>query len=338
MKLLLKYKDQIVSLGLLPLIATLIGLHFLPSVAVLGGGLILSILSLLYYIIRLKELNFFLLLSTIGIGTCYLLREFTDYQFLPQGGITPTLELILLIFAFIHITAPEIYKNFQQRLKLKGCFSYLLEAKTIVVLSTLHLAVLGITIYRNESLSEEIFFFLANIIPVSIYIICLIMNVAGICIALQENFRYTVVRIAPICHGKIYLSKRKQTTCCGSPSSSVWDLPVENSFEGPANKSGKYAKKVIHKQWGIQESPRLLLHYKSSITCSCQQHIHLYIVPVAREEDLCLVNGKFFSFEEIMQNKEKFGASLLHELSHLQLAAHMWDEYFYTPNQKSNAV
>lgn len=338
MKLLLKYKDQIVSLGLLPLIATLIGLHFLPSVAVLGGGLIFSILALLYYIIRLKELNFFLLLSTIGIGTCYLLRQFTNYQFLPQGGITPTLELTLLIFAFIHITAPEIYKNFQKRLKLKGCFSYLLEAKTIVVLSTLHLLALGITLYRNESLSEETFFFIANIIPVSIYIICLIMNVAGICIALQENFRYTIVRIAPLCHGKIYLTQREHTSCCCSSSSFLWDLPIENSFEGPANKSEKYAKKIVSRLWNIQETPRLILHYKSSISCSCQQHIHLYIIPAAHKEDFSLANGRFFSFEEIIQNKENFGPSLLHELSHLQLAAHMWNEYFYTPNQESNAV
>ena len=141
MKLLLKYKDQIVSLGLLPLIATLIALHFLPSVAVLGGGLLLSLIVLFYYIIRLKELNFFLLLGTIGIGTCYIVRQFTDYQLLPKGGITPTLEFILLIFAFIHITAPEIYKSFQRWLKLKGCFSYLLEAKTIVILSSLHLLI-----------------------------------------------------------------------------------------------------------------------------------------------------------------------------------------------------
>ena len=180
MKLLLKYKDQIVSLGLLPLIATLIALHFLPSVAVLGGGLLLSLIVLFYYIIRLKELNFFLLLGTIGIGTCYIVRQFTDYQLLPKGGITPTLEFILLIFAFIHITAPEIYK---------GCFSYLLEAKTIVILSSLHLLILGITVYYNKSLSDETYFFLVNIIPVSIYIICLIINIVGICIALQDIYR-----------------------------------------------------------------------------------------------------------------------------------------------------
>lgn len=338
MKLLLKYKDQIVSLGLIPLIVTLIGLHFLPSVAVLGGGLLFSILALLYYIIRLKELNFFLLLGTIGIGTCYLLRQFTDYELLPQGGITPTLEFILLIFAFIHITTPEIYKHFQKWLKLKGCFSYLLEAKTIVVLSSLHLLILGITVYKNESLTEETYFFLVNIVPVSIYIICLLINVAGICIALQENFRYTIVRVAPLCHGKIYLTQREHNTCCSLSPTPLWDLPIENSFEGPSGKSEKYARKIASKQLEIQEEPRPILHYRSSVTCSCQQHIHLYIIPTVEEEELHLPNGRFFSFEEIEQNREKFGPSLLQELPHLQLAASMWNEYFYTNNQESNAI
>lgn len=334
MKLLLKYKDQIVSLGLLPLIATLIGLHFLPSTAALGGGLIFSILALLYYVIRLKELNFFLLLGTIGIGSCYLLRLFTDYQFLPQGGITPTLELILLIFAFIHITAPEIYKSFQQHLKLKGCFSYLLEAKTIVVLSTLHLLTLGIMTYKNEELSNHTYFFIVYVVPVSIYIICLIINIAGIRIALHENFRYTLVRIAPLCRGKIYLAKRASAACGSSSSGSLWDLPIENSFEGPASKSDNYARKIIRKQWDVQETPRLILHYQSAAACSCRQHINLYIIPTAREEEIPLSNGRFFSFEEIMQNKEEFGTILLQELPHLQLAAHMWNEYFHSSDSK----
>lgn len=328
MKLLLKYKDQIVSLGLLPLIATLIALHFLPSVAVLGGGLLLSLIVLFYYIIRLKELNFFLLLGTIGIGTCYIVRQFTDYQLLPKGGITPTLEFILLIFAFIHITASEIYKSFQRWLKLKGCFSYLLEAKTIVILSSLHLLILGITVYYNKSLSGETYFFLVNIIPVSIYIICLIINIVGICIALQDNFRYTIIRIAPLCHNKIYLTKRKYTGCCSSTSTVLWDLPVENNFEGSTNRNDKYARKIAKKYWNIKETPRAILHYKSSLNCPCEQYIHLYILPIDNETKIHSSEGRFFSFEEIEANKDKFSPTLLHEFSHLQLAAHMWNEYF----------
>ena len=84
MNLLLKYKDKIVSFGLLPIIITLIGIHFFPTTAMLGTGLAISIAGLLYDVLRLKGLNFFLLQGTIGIGICFLLRLFTGYAY--SGG------------------------------------------------------------------------------------------------------------------------------------------------------------------------------------------------------------------------------------------------------------
>ena len=97
MKLILKYRNKIVSLGLLPIIATLICLHFFQNTIVLGIGFIVCLGLLLYGIVRLKDLNFFLLLSSIGIGSCFVLRLFTGYKFIPYGSITPILELLLLI-------------------------------------------------------------------------------------------------------------------------------------------------------------------------------------------------------------------------------------------------
>jgi hypothetical protein len=80
MNLLLKYKDKIVSFGLLPIIITLIGIHLFPTTAMLGTGLAISIAGLLYDVLRLKGLNFFLLQGTIGIGVCFLLRLFKFYK------------------------------------------------------------------------------------------------------------------------------------------------------------------------------------------------------------------------------------------------------------------
>lgn len=112
MNLLLKYKDKIVSFGLLPIIITLIGIHLFPTTAMLGTGLAISIAGLLYDVLRLKGLNFFLLQGTIGIGVCFLLRLFTGYDYIPKNSLTPSLEFMLLVCAFIHVTAPEIYRNF----------------------------------------------------------------------------------------------------------------------------------------------------------------------------------------------------------------------------------
>ena len=72
MNLLLKYKDKIVSFGLLPIIITLIGIHLFPTTAMLGTGLAISIAGLLYDVLRLKGLNFFLLQGTIGIGVSFI--------------------------------------------------------------------------------------------------------------------------------------------------------------------------------------------------------------------------------------------------------------------------
>lgn len=143
MNLFLKYKDKIVSFGLLPIIITLIGIHLFPTTTMLGIGLAISIAGLLYDIFRLKGLNFFLLQGTIGIGICFLLRLFTGYEYIPQNSLTPTLEFMLLVCAFIHVTAPEMYRNFLKKFHLNFTFSYLLEARLIVVLSSSKFPILG---------------------------------------------------------------------------------------------------------------------------------------------------------------------------------------------------
>ena len=76
-------KNKIVSIGLLPIIITLIGLHFFPNTEMLGVGLFMSLIMLAYNIIKMKDLNFFLLLGTLGIGTCFVLRLFWGYKYVP---------------------------------------------------------------------------------------------------------------------------------------------------------------------------------------------------------------------------------------------------------------
>mgnify|MGYP007018451801 CR=1 FL=1 len=108
MKLILKYRNKIVSLGLLPIIATLICLHFFQNTIVLGIGFIVCLGLLLYGIVRLKDLNFFLLLGSIGYR--FLTSYFACLQatnLFHTEALLPYWELLLLIVAFIHITAPE---------------------------------------------------------------------------------------------------------------------------------------------------------------------------------------------------------------------------------------
>ena len=187
MNLLLKYKDKIVSFGLLPIIITLIGIHLFPTTAMLGTGLAISIAGLLYDVLRLKGLNFFLLQGTIGIGVCFLLRLFTGYDYIPKNSLTPSLEFMLLVCAFIHVTAPEIYRNFLKKFHLNFTSSYLLEAKIIVIFSSIHLIILFFLYNKLIPFSPENNFGIIYLIPTLIYVICLVINIVGIQRLLPHN-------------------------------------------------------------------------------------------------------------------------------------------------------
>ena len=239
--------------------------------------------------------------------------------------------LLLLIVAFIHITAPEIYKELQERLHLRNCFSFVLEAKTIVILSALHLTVLLFVDHIDHLFSEDGFFFLKYGVPVIIYVLCLIINVVGIHLALQENFRYSLVRIAVVHDGKIYLRQRNDCTDDLYEDAPVWDIAVESPFEGPLEKSDEYAMRITRKICTSNNiTPRLILKYTST-PCDddSQQRVSLYILPLNDKNDLRkIAEGRFFSFDEISETAvRRYNPALLSELDALQMAAEMWQTF-----------
>lgn len=264
-------RNKIVSIGLLPIIITLIGLHFFPNTEMLGVGLLLSLIMLTYNIIRMKDLNFFLLLGTLGIGTCFVLRLFWGYKYVPLNTITPTVEFSLMAFAFIYHTAPELYKDIVSKLGIRICFSYKFETKIIIVLSSVHLIILYIIKTLNHDWSPEGRFFMINVIPVSIYIICLIINTLGIhFVAKIDLSKQNIIRIAPVCNGKLLLSNKNM-------SSQVWDLPIERNLEGTVEDCIKYATKTAKRFTGKNIQPRLILQYSEECSCGiCNTFFYSY--------------------------------------------------------------
>lgn len=327
MNLLLKYKDKIVSFGLLPIIITLIGIHFFPTTAMLGTGLAISIAGLLYDVLRLKGLNFFLLQGTIGIGICFLLRLFTRYDYIPQNSLTPSLEFMLLVCAFIHVTAPEIYQYFLKKFHLNFTSSYLLEAKIIVIFSSIHLLILFFLYNELIPFSPENNFGIIYLTPTLIYVICLIINIVGIQIAATQSPREQhIIRIVPICNGKIYLTPHEGDTI-------IWDAPITSLFDGPLRKSLLQAKKLIkthqtpisHTIHKKKKEPRLILSYRTQ--GSTPAFIQLYILPVNHEDEFKFSKGYFFTCEDIKQNPEKFSNELRIECNRLHMAAQTWKEF-----------
>lgn len=324
MEAILRYKDKVASLGLLPTIITLCGLYFFPTTQMLGFGLTVSIVLMLYNIFKLKTLNFFLLQGIIGIGLCFALRLFTGYDYLPPKSITPTLNFMLLIGAFIHITAPEVYQGILKKLHLNACVTFTLEAKIIVVLSMLHLALLIILNLWFPTLSHRTYFLIAYLPPPFIYLLCLIVNSIGIYFAAKENsFRKNLLRIAPICNKKIFLTRNQK---------SVWDLPIEMLFDGSIRKAEKYATQLAYKHFAPIHTekpilPRLILKYPTMLKCSCVKNIQLYIFPLHQEKEIDFPNGRFFSFEDILKTPEAFSPELQKEAEALQMAAEVWNQF-----------
>lgn len=314
-------KNKIVSIGLLPIIITLIGLHFFPNTEMLGVGLFMSVIMLAYNIIKMKDLNFFLLLGTLGIGTCFVLRLFWGYKYVPLNTITPTVEFSLMAFAFIYYTAPELYKDIVSKLGIRICFSYKFETKIIIILSSIHLLLLYIIKTLNHDWSPEGRFFMINIVPVSIYIICLIVNTLGIhFVARIEKSRHNIIRIAPVCNGRLLLSLK-------NPASQVWDIPIERNLEGTFDDSKKYAMKTAKRISGTNVQPRFILQYTEECSCGICNNVLLFILPLKTERDINL-DGKFFNFEEIENNLQQINPCIKKELEHLKDAASLWKEFY----------
>lgn len=130
-----------------------------------------------------------------------------------------------------------------KKLRLTSRFSYILEARTIFALSAIHLIILQIMISRHAPLSENWRFFMGNVIPVSIYILCLIANITGIRMAAKYDILKIVIRIAPLCCDKLLLVRREDNK---------WDLPVIRTYNGALRKADSFAERLVED----------FLHYK----------------------------------------------------------------------------
>ena len=109
--------------------------------------------------------------------------------------------------------------------------------------------------------------------------------------------------------------------------------PIISLFEGPLRKSQKHAKLIVkrcQKQMEVNFPhrvlyPRLILSYRMQGIIPC--FIQLYILPISKENDFILPEGRFFSCEEIKLAPESFSEELRMEHERLQMVAQIWKEF-----------
>ena len=163
-----------------------------------------------------------------------------------------------------------------------------------MIFSSIHLIILFFLYNKLIPFSPENNFGIIYLIPTLIYVICLVINIVGIQIAATQSPREQhIIRIVPICNGKIYLTPHAENT-------TIWDAPIKTLFDGPLRKSQRHAKNLVKK------------HQSTS-------HTH--------EDEFKLSEGYFFTCEDIRQNPEKFSNELRIECDRLHMVAQIWKEF-----------
>ena len=129
-----------------------------------------------------------------------------------------------------------------------------------------------------------------------------------------------VIRIAPVCNGKIYVVPHSE--------SSRMDLPlIEQVDVYPAKSSNKLARQLTKKHESISttEEPRFSVRYVSPV--NKEEHVYLYILPLNKEEEISFTEGKFISADEIETQAHLYSDYLQKESGLLGMAAELWEKY-----------
>jgi len=135
-----------------------------------------------------------------------------------------------------------------------------------------------------------------------------------------KSNKMPIVRIAPVCNGKIYVVPRHV-----EGEKTLMDLPIEETIEQPVptNRTASKIKEKYNRHIQTPISPRFSVKYSS------QEHtVYLYILPLQAEEEIHFQNGKFIESDEIGSSCEVvYSPNLQEEGELLGMAAELWDEY-----------
>lgn len=130
-----------------------------------------------------------------------------------------------------------------------------------------------------------------------------------------------IVRIAPVCKGRIYVAPR--TPADGQQP--YLDLPIEEETEVRSPRTGKDARKVMEKyrqHLPTGAAPRFSVQYHSRPPL--RESVCLYILPLDEEDGIRFTDGRFVSADEIENAPHLFSRKLQEESALLGMAAELW--------------
>ena len=142
---------------------------------------------------------------------------------------------------------------------------------------------------------------------------------------LPKSDNMPIIRIAPVCNGKIYVTPRPSA----DGENLRWDLPIEESVEHVSTKSDKVARKIKEKYQShihTDASPRFCVQYTSKPHDGSTAY--LYVLPLHQEDEIHFHEGKFVSAEEITNHPDAYSYNLHEESELLDMAAELWKDFY----------
>ena len=140
-----------------------------------------------------------------------------------------------------------------------------------------------------------------------------------------KNNKMPIIRIAPVCNGKIYVAPRSVM----DDESFRMDLPMEEYVEHvftQSDKAARKAKEKYHQHLRTNASPRFCVKYRSSTEKEIINY--LYILPLKNEDEILFREGKFVTSEDISKHPETYSLDLQTESELLGMAAELWDDFY----------
>lgn len=137
--------------------------------------------------------------------------------------------------------------------------------------------------------------------------------------------RMPIIRIAPVCNGKIYVVPRSDSDK-GLP---LMDLPIEECVDHISPKSNKPARQIKEKyrmHIRTDAEPRFSVQYK--LHPDAEETVYLYILPLSKEKDIHFKQGRFVTAEEISTDPKKCSERLWNEKELLGMAAELWNSFY----------
>ncbi|MBQ4055806.1 MAG: hypothetical protein IJD32_01740 [Bacteroidaceae bacterium] len=134
-----------------------------------------------------------------------------------------------------------------------------------------------------------------------------------------------IIRIAPVCNGKIYVVPRRSS----QTGEYLLDIPIEEQFQhaSVSEKSAQKLKERYGSHIHTSEQPRFSVKYKLKHTD--HDIVYLYILPLKDEGEINFCQGEFMTAEEIQTNTQSYSHHLIEESELLGMAAELWQDFYH---------